>query len=256
MAILRDEGLVLRTRDLGEADKVVTLLTRQAGKLQAAARGARRARSGLLPVVQPFAYGEYLVFQNKTLHNLSQGQLVRPFRRLREDLVAMAHATYVAELADAGLPEEEAQPEAFNCVLSAFTLLEKGVRRPELVIRWYELHLLHVLGYQPELTACVDCRSPIADNGDGLRLFFAVAAGGCLCPVCAGAHPEARPLSLAVYKSLLYLSAAAPEKLADLRFAPADAAAMDNLMTGYIEHRLERRLNSLEFLRSLQGMAP
>ena len=258
MPTLRDEGLVLRTRDLGEADKVVTLLTREHGKLRAAARGSRRARSNLLPVTQPFAYGQYLVFQNRSLHNLSQGQLVRPFRRLREELVAMAYATYLAELADAGLAEEEPHPDAFQCLLAAFDLLEKGDHQPEIVAHWYELNMLGILGYEPELSACVTCRNPVftADSGDRRAaipaVMFNIEEGGCVCTSCAHSTGKARRLSPAVYKSLLYLSGATPERLADLRLVAADMASLSNLLTDYIEYRLEKRLHSLEFIRSLQ----
>ena len=256
MAYLRDEGLVLRTRNLGEADKVVTLLTRRRGKIQAAARGARRARSSLLPVSQLFAYGQYLVFINRSLHNLSQGQLVHPFRRLREDLNTMAYATYVAELADVSLPEEEPYDDAFATTLAAFELLEKGKHRHQLILYWYQLKMLVILGYQPEMTVCINCRQPLPTNSvrTGPTLYFDVSEGGCLCPSCASHYATARPLGLAVYKSMHYLLSTSAWQLADLRMNSTDEACIEDLLTSYIEHRLERHIYSGDFLRSLRNM--
>lgn len=256
MAFIRDEGLVLRTRDLGEADKVVTLLTRQRGKIQAVARGARRARSGLLPIAQLFAYGQYLVFINRSLHNLSQGQLVHPFRRLHEDLTAMAYAAYVAELADVSLPEEEPYADAFAATLAALELLEKGEHRPQLIINWYQLKMSIILGYQPEMAVCTICRQPLLTTPTvgGATLYFDIQEGGCLCPACANGRLKARPLGLAVYKSLCYLLSTSAWQLADLRLNSNDEACIDDLLTCYIEHRLERHIHSGDFLRSLQHM--
>lgn len=251
MSLVRLEGLVLRTRDLGEADKVATLLTRERGKLQAVARGARRVRSRLLAVSQQFAYAKYLVFLNKrSLHTLSQGELIQPFRRLREDLVCMAHAAYFAELLDVAVYEDEPSEELFEIMISALALLEEGVVTPALVSRWFELRTLDVLGFRPEVDECVGCRAALVP-GVKLPARFSVAGGGVLCQACVGEDPAAEFISGAAWQSMRYLRGVPAVKLSTFRLGEAENALLERLLAACIEYRLDKRLNSLAFLQSL-----
>lgn len=254
MALCTVEGLVLRTRNLGEADRVITLITSEMGKLQAVARGARRVRNRLLAVAQPFAYGKYQLFlNNHSLHSVSQGELLQSFRRLREDLTCLAYASYLAELTDACLPEEEPQSGVYETVLTAFGLLEQGVVPVGLTARWYEMHLLDLMGFRPELEECVVCRRPIAPETLGADLGFSITGGGVLCPQCARRDTIAAQLGAAAWQTLRFLLGAPAEHLHSFHPGQESLTITERLVTSYIEYRLERRLNALEFLQSLQG---
>lgn len=255
MSLSKTEGLVVRTRNLGEADKIITLITRQRGKLDAVARGSRRVRSRLLAVSQPFAHGSYLLFLNdRSLHTLSQGELIQPFRHLRENLTCLAYASYLAELADMLLPEEEPDEEIYETVLHGFSLLEQGTINPSLIARWYELHMLDLVGFRPELATCTSCHEQLALQGGVNGLGFSIPGGGVLCPKCATSDGTSITLNGAAWQTMRYLLSAPADKL--VTFHPQDdvLSTVANIITAYIEFRLERRLNALVFLHSVEGL--
>lgn len=254
MALARLEGLVLRSRDLGEADKIVVLFTRERGKMEAVARGARRARSRLLALAQPFTHGDFLLFLNsRGLHTLSQGEIIQPFRGLREDLTYMAYAAYFAEMVDWALPEEQPAENLLDTLLQALSILEAGEIAPSLVSRWFELHTLELLGYRPELSECVCCRMALT-AGERRSLRFSVAEGGVLCPSCTEADPQAIRISGAVWQSMRFLLEKPSSRLAAFVLGDAENDVLERVLEACLEYRLERRLNSKAFLVAIEAM--
>ncbi|HHW10661.1 MAG TPA: DNA repair protein RecO [Firmicutes bacterium] len=249
MALIRTDGLVLRTRDLGEADKVVVLFTKDKGKMEAAARGARRARSALLAATQPFTLGHYLIFTNRSLHNLSQGQLLRSFRRLREDLLLLAEASYITELTDIGWPLEEEDEDTFYALLAALDLLDCGAVPSALVLRWYELQLMRALGFLPELDYCLDCRQPLVAMGGAE--FFDPQGGGGVCHRCAPHRTGCLRISRDLLPTMRSLLSTASDNLASFPAGGAVMGQLEELMASFIKERLEREPNSRVFLQAL-----
>jgi DNA repair protein RecO (recombination protein O) len=252
VSLHRLEGLVLRARDLGEADKIVTVLTRERGKMDAVGRGARRGRSRLLGLVQPFTHGDFMLFLNKrSLHTLSQGVIVRSFRKLREDLFLMAYAAHFTEIVYVAVPEEEPAESLFEITLEALRLLDNGEIAPSLVSRWFELHTLDVLGYHPELGECVRCRHPFV-AGKQVTLMYSIAEGGLLCPSCAHVDPQAMSIGGAVWQSMRFLLQAPSSRLVSFRLTAAEDASMEALLRHTFEYRLEARLEAWDFLQSIR----
>jgi len=241
------EGIILRTRIFGEADRIVTLLTKEKGKIEAVARGARRPRNRLVGVTQQFSYLRGLIFTGKNLDQLSQAELIKSFAPLRDDLLKMAYATWWSELLDTFLPFAEVNTDIFLFTLAGLVVLEQAAD-PMLVSRAFELRLLKYLGYEPVLDRCVKCqgRDPLSLAG------FAPAEGGTICRSCAGAEGErlipVRPSALTVLRDLYG---------ADLRAVarrPVDPACGDELgrlLFSFIQFRAEKPFKSLAFLQSL-----
>src|SRR5690554_5933659 len=126
MNLYRSEGIILRSRPLGEADKILTMLTRDKGKVEVVARGARRPRSRLVGAAQPFSYLKVLFFSGKSLHQLSQAQIIKSFAPLRDDLTHMTYAAYWTELIDTFLPLDEPNQDIFLFLLAGLVVLEKS----------------------------------------------------------------------------------------------------------------------------------
>jgi DNA repair protein RecO (recombination protein O) len=162
---------VLRIRNLGEADRIVTLYTRQRGKLNAVARGARRIRNRLLSPTQVFTHGRYLIFPGKGLHNLSQAEIVHSGQALRDDLEKFAYASYVTELLDSLTAEEDPTDQIFPLLAATLSMGETG--RFKLAARTFEIRLMRELGYEPELYHCLVCREQLRSN-----VFFTEQGGG------------------------------------------------------------------------------
>lgn len=198
MAELRCRAVVLRVRNWKEADKLVTLLTREAGKVTAVARGTKKVNSRFSAVVEPLTLGHFLLHRGKTFETLIQGEIINSYDSLRRDLLRMAYAQYFCELCDAALPEKEPSAELFDLLLTAFEALEDD-ETPVRVARCFEVSLLDTLGFRPSLESCIHC-------GGGEKPFrFDPAEGGIVCGAC-NASPGSFPVSagaLAVTKRFL-----------------------------------------------------
>lgn len=248
MALYKTEGIVIRTRNLGEADRIITLYTRDRGKVEGVARGSRRARSRLMGATQLFTYGHYLMYSGRSLDTVSQAEIQESFAGLREDLIKMAHASYLAELLDLSVEPEEPSEDLFALLYESFTALDQD-KPPEIVLRWFELHLMVLLGYQPELRHCVGC------GGVASEARFSVREGGLLCPRCLSKDPTAIAVRPSTIQWMKQLMSAPVQRLGVMRPSLDDSRALEAVGRAYIDYRLPRPLKSLDFLASIKDLA-
>lgn len=244
----RTEGIVLRVRNLGEADRLVTLYTKERGKLNTVARGARRIRNRLLSPTQVFTHGRYLIFPGKGLHNLSQADIIHSGQIIRDDLDKFAYASYLTELLDASTPEEDPTDSIFPLLAGTLSLGEKG--RFPLAIRAFEIRLMRELGYEPQLYQCLNCRETLQN-----QLFF-TEHGGAVCPKCVGHFPGIKPLTNGTWELMKRLLEWDFSRLGILHPASSNTEEMRLLMRKYLDFRLEYPLKSLDFLETLQVIPP
>ncbi|BAS28315.1 DNA repair protein RecO [Limnochorda pilosa] len=249
--IYHAEGVVLRSQAFGEADRIVTLLTRSEGKVRAAARGVRRTRSRLMGPTQLFTYGSYLLVRGRSdLETLSQGEIRESLRNLREDLERMAYASYACELVDRMVEEREADEPVFFLVLQVLRQMDAGAD-PFGLARYLELALLDHLGYQPQLDGCLGCgRAWQPGPGWGLN----GSEGGLLCPECATSRPVRR-LSPGSVESLRRLRSLSAARAGVLRFAAGTGREVRDALKDLLDARVEGPLKARAFLESLE-LAP
>lgn len=171
------EGIVLKVRAYGESNKIVTLLTREAGKVATMARGAKKPSSRLSAVTQPFTYGMFMVQHHTGMGTLQQGEHLNSMRHIREDIIATAYASYIMELVERVVEEGKAEPFAFEVLLQALQAIEDGYD-PEAITLFVEWKMLPYTGVQPILHACASCGAV-----DG-EFAFSFAQGGFLCHRC------------------------------------------------------------------------
>jgi len=174
--LFKAEGLVLRTRVLGEADRLITLLTREEGKFEAVARGARRVKSKLAAGVDLFTHGCYTFHRGKTWPIITGQDAIERFNWFRENPALYAVGLYFSELTDRLISGEEPCPEIFGLLLEAWSLLGE---EPDhfLLCRAFELKLARAAGYSPHLDSCINC-------GQFRINTFSPRQGGMLCRRC------------------------------------------------------------------------
>lgn len=247
MNLFRTEGIVLRTRSLGEADRILTILSRDRGKIEAVARGARRPRSRLAAASQPFSYLKVLIFTGRSIDQLSQAEIIRSFGLIRENLVKMAYASYWSEFLDLLLPLEEENTELFLFTLAGLMVLEKS-EDPVLLSRAFELRTLQYLGYLPELDVCARCGGSLEKTLGG----FSPSDGGVLCPSCAD-ETEIKPLAFSTggLDLMRRLLAADLRTVIKWEIPAGLQREVESALTAFLEYRSEKPLKSLGFLQSI-----
>jgi DNA repair protein RecO (recombination protein O) len=251
MPVYTTTGLVLHRLNLGETDKILTLYTREHGKLSAVAKGARRAGSRLSGATELFTLSRLQLAIGKTLDIVTQCEIQASFPSLRNDLERLARATYFCELLDRLTVERDAasSDELCDLTVSALHLLEHVQTYLDGVVHAYELHLLAALGYAPVLDRCVRCGSPLERRQVG----FSPSAGGTLCSADRYRTDDALPLSPDAVTVLQTLLAAEPDALLTLNPLPKVAAEIDKALRWYIRFRAERDLKSADFLDQLRA---
>lgn len=246
MPVYKAEALVLRHQPLGEVDRIITLFTREGGKVRAVARGIRRPTSRLVGRVEPFTHGRFLLARGRTFDVVAQVEVVESFSGIRRDLLRAAYAAYVAELVDRFLQERDRHEDVFELACATLAVLDTaGPEEGEMQTLWFALRLAGVLGYRPEVDGCVQCDRPAPRSARGETTWaFSPALGGALCPSCRPQAPQAVPSDPGVLALCAFLLRAPAEAVRRLRVLPTQRSGVSAVVQAHLEHRLESRLRA------------
>lgn len=243
--LYRTEAVVLRRRDFGEADRLLTIYTPEHGKLRVIAKGVRRTKSRMAGHLEPFSLASLLIAQGRNLDIVTQAATIDPMRRLRSEEVRIAYAGYFADLLDALTPDGAENPRSFELLLLILRRLEAGADT-FVTARFFELTLLNVLGFRPELQQCVTCGRILEPVVNGF-----IAEGGTLCRSCHDADPQSLAISVNALK-VLRLFSRGDLAVADELWLGVDLRAeVERLLAIYLRNLLDRDLPSLAVLKTI-----
>ena len=240
MPLYRDEAIVLRTHKLGEADRIITLLTRQHGRVRAVAKGVRRTTSRWGSRLEPFNHFDLQLAEGRSLDVITQAETLDPFHsRLGLDYDRYTAGTVMLETADRLVAEErEPSPQQFLLLVGGLRAMSGGLKAPSQVLDSYLLRSLAVAGWAPSFEHCARC------GEEGPHRWFNPAAGGVLCAACrvpGSASPAAGTIT--VLGALLAGDWPVVES-AD----PRHLKEASGVVAAYLAWHLERGLRSLAYL--------
>lgn len=251
--VYRTEAVVLRRQDVGEADRLLTLYTPKMGKLRVIAKGVRKPASRKAGHLELFIHSELLIAKGQNLDIVTQAETIHAFLPLRNDLERITCGHYVIELLDRFAAEDQANQALFDLLIDTLQRVGESDNLA-LAVRFYELHLLALEGYRPQLFYCLGCGDLLQPTVN----YFSAEQGGMLCPRCgkellgpAGAARAARPVSVNVLKVLRYLQNHDAQAASRLRLQADTQRELEGLMLHYITYVLERNLKSVELMRLL-----
>lgn len=244
MPLYKEQGVVLRSVKLGEADKIVTVMTQGAGKVRAVAKGIRKTTSRFGARLEPFTHVSLMVYRGRgALDTVSQAEIISPFRSICEDLDLFAAGETMLEAVDKVAEEHERNVRLFLLLISGLRALDTHPADPAAVAESFLLKLLSLSGFHPSLGACAICGRPNPT-------LFSSAQGGAVCS--DDAEHDAGPVSAA---SLAYLGELASADLPVAGAGGVDLATRREaraMLYGFAEYHLERRMKSFPMLaRSL-----
>jgi len=243
----KTEAIVLKHLNIGEGDRIVTFYTPHLGKLRAVARGAREIKSHLAGHLEPLTRCRVLVHQGRTLHTISQCETIESNLALREDLWRLTRSLYLAELVERFAQEGQENEPLYLLFQDCLAELATAANA-DLLLRFFEMQLLGLTGFEPELAACVECRTVLTPTSH----FFSASAGGVLCGDCRNRFSLHRPLSLNALKVLRFLAAANLSQTANLRLPESLAMELEVVTRQYLRYLLEQELKSTDFLDMLR----
>ena len=240
MPLYKEQGVVLRATKLGEADKIVTVMTQGAGKVRVVAKGVRKTTSRFGARVEPLTHVSLMVYRGRgALDTLSQAEIVSSFRPIREDLGLFAAGEAMVEIVDRISEDHERNVRLFLLLLAGLRALEARPADPELVAQSFLLKVLSLSGFHPNLLACAVC-------GDGAPVAFSSPQGGAVCGSCGDRDSEPVPAQALAF--LDALGAADLVAAGAMTVDPTLRRTARALLYAFAEYHLERRMKSLPLL--------
>lgn len=248
MALYRTDAIVLGYRELGEADKILTLFSPEKGKIHAVARGVRRPRNPLLGGTQLFTYSSFLILEGRNLDNISQCEIKESFYKIRQNLETMAYGSYFAELLRVSTPMEDKNEELFRFFLKTMYLLQEW-EDLEIFARIYELKLMAIQGFTPEIFRCVGCGKKVSDN-----IYFSTSMGGILCNNCSNMDRKAINITYGTLMALRKMLMGTYEDLVDLRVKGYVKEQLKNISKIFVSYHINQKLKTIQFIKDVKSL--
>ena len=252
--VYKTEAIILRRRNIGEADSIFTVFSPNEGKFDAVARGVRKARSHMRGHLEPLTKSRLMLAQGRSLDVLTQAETVAPYTSLREDLDRLATGLYAAELIDRFAGEREAAPDLYALLSAVLEGLDEGL--PVDVVRWYEVQLLAHCGYEVQAERCTVCARAL----EPIPTLLCPSAGGLVCEGCRDGVGPGRLISVRAIKVLRFARSASIDQFAQLRFGYGLGmelrTALADVIRGIVdaETRVGRFLDALDALPSVSAL--
>jgi DNA repair protein RecO (recombination protein O) len=237
MRLYKVAAVVLRARDCGGGDKLLTLYSREYGKMKVMAHGVAKPYSRKRGAVQPFVFSKFLLRRGRELDTVSQCEAVETFSFLGAGLGKLAAASYLAELVDAFTAEWVPGGELFTLFRDTLRLM--GDQDNALLLRSFEIKIAGLTGYRPVLDACAGCHRPV----DG-EIFFSPEQGGVLCAGCGSGVSGAFSCNRGLVEVLKTLLSWQPARLHQLKVEPRVKNRIKQILFEYLRYHMERDLKS------------
>jgi DNA repair protein RecO (recombination protein O) len=232
--LYKDEGVVLKTIKLGEADRIVTLFTRENGKVRAVAKGIRKTKSRFGGRLEPFTRAQLMLYKGRNLDTITSADIINSFEDVRRDYLKLTSAAALVDLVEKITPDREAAPSVYSLLNDGLVAVGAGGGAP--VVPGFLVKLLSISGYHPSLSVCAGCGAS-EDLG-----AFSAAFGGVVCRGCWSQDRDAIRLS---FDHVALMAALLRSELGVERAEDGLTFEVTQVLRRYAEYHLERPLKSL-----------
>ncbi|HPL96299.1 MAG TPA: DNA repair protein RecO [Smithellaceae bacterium] len=243
-------GFLLKSLSYGESDLIVTFYTREFGKLRGIAKGAKRSRKRFANVFEPFSLTD-LIFSRKNNDSLAfieSCDIIDHYTLIRQDLEKTLTASYFIDLADHFSQEGKSGDRLF-ALLNDFLTWLSHENVSDAAVRFFEMRLLKIAGFEPSLTACVRCKTPVAN---GVSYYFLPREGGIFCAACARPERYDQTVSAGSVLTLLLGKDMALEKIKMVCLPERLAQECRGITCGFISHVLGKEVKSLKVMEQVR----
>ncbi|MBN2570001.1 MAG: DNA repair protein RecO [Deltaproteobacteria bacterium] len=250
--IYEASAFVLSSLDYGESDRIVTFFTDRYGKIRGIAKGARRSQKRFANAIELFSYTRILFSRNRRdgLFLIENSDVIDHHPKIRESLEKTMAASYMIELTEQFALEGKSSKKIF-CLLQDFFLFLKGERFTEEFLRFFELRLMKLSGYDPILEGCVNCKTPLDKIENP---FFSAVDGGIVCKNCNRECAYSIPVSIGTLRTLLAGKEMEMEKIHRLNLSRQSSMESRLILENFIKFILGKELKSLRILREIQQL--
>lgn len=246
MGCVKYKGIVLKEINTGEADKIITVLTAEEGKISVAAKNARRPKNSLSAGTQLLCYCDYMLFRGKEMFNMSCCEVLEPNYEIRNDIFKLTYCSHILELVQDNVQEGEPAKEILQLLLNTLYVIAKTDRSLELISRVFELRLMALLGYEPFVAGCVNC-----NKTETHKMYFDLDNSGLVCEECVNPKDRVIPLLPGTVKALKYIFYISPQKLYSFSLSEYSIKELGLISKKYIKEHIGKEYNKLDYLKQL-----
>jgi DNA repair protein RecO (recombination protein O) len=252
MPLFKTNAIVIRSANFGESDKIITFLTEDFGKLKAIAKGARRSRKRFQNALGLFSHLRLMFFDKEGMGLVrAEGcDILHSFPKIREDLRKIVYGNYYLELANEMAGEREGNREVFELLLCFLSDLEKMDPREE-QLRLFEIRMLSLFGYQPNMGRCNLCKRDWEDLKEVPGVFFSLEKGALVCGTCSTVWNNLIPFSLGTARLIEKVAQMGLPKIQRLKFTQQSLSESREILPRFISYQLGKELKSLKTLNSM-----
>jgi DNA repair protein RecO (recombination protein O) len=245
-------AFVLHSLHYGESDLIITFYSHEFGKIKGIAKGAKNSRKRFANVFEPFSLTN-IIFTRKNrdmLAFIESCDIIDHYSAIRQDLEKTLIASYYIDLADHFSPEGKKNEDVFR-LLQDFLQMLGTQKSSEAAVRFFEIRLLKLAGFEPELKHCITCKTPVANGGS---YFFYAGEGGIKCSACAKPQRYEQPISAGTVRTLLLGREMDMDKIKLIALSETLAKESRSMLTGFISHVLGREVKSLKVMEQVRKL--
>lgn len=254
MKSLQIKGIIVREVPVGEADKILTILTKEFGLMTVSAKNARRPKNNMLFSTSSLVFGEFELFGSEsTRFYLNQVTVIESFNRLRDDIVMLTYCAHIMDVVLDAMRDSSSSNDIYTLLIYTLYTLCKENKDTDLIVHTFELKLLFLIGFLPVLQSCVLCDKQLQNDSFQSILFSYSHCGVCCHDIlCASKAGEQTSISLSTWNCLLYISNSTIDKLYSFTLDKKYVPELSDLATRYLCDRLERCYTKLRMLKDFE----
>jgi DNA repair protein RecO (recombination protein O) len=245
LSLIKLQGVVLKSFNLAESDKIITIFTDKLGKVDVAVHGARKAKSKFMSSTQPFCYCEFVVYSGKNLYSLSESNITESFQSLLMDLDKLAYGSYFLEVIDNLTEKENKNVTILALLLKTLYILVHDEIDLRLLRFAFDYKAISISGFMPQINSCIKCREKVED-----KAYFSIVEGGIVCAKCASSKNQ-YPLNRDSIQFLHIIRNIKLEDLRNINYDEKTLSLLQGIFLNYIRYHTGRDFKSLGLISQL-----
>ena len=234
MSIVKMKGIIIAENNMGDFDKMLTMLTPGVGKISCVAKGARRPKSSLLAGTQFLCFGEYVMYKGQEHYTINSCDTIEIFYNLRTDFEKLQYAANITKIIQDVTNENENSYKILQLFLNTLYMLSETEKNPDFITSIFKLKLLCYLGFKPNIEECVMCK-----NKENLH-YFSIKDNGIKCDSCHGVDKSCIKISDSTYTSIKYIVLAPAKKVFSFELKNDSLKELQLISKIYLNEKLEK----------------
>ena len=246
MGIIKTKGIVVAVANSSDNDKVLTILTKDLGKISVFCKGAKKNKSTLLNVTEYLSFSDFVLFKSANdNYSINSAEVVELFYNLRTDIEKLNYATVMTRIIYDTVQENQYSEDILQLLLNSLYVISNTDKDLDLVLSIFEIRILALLGYAPTVNVCVSCGQAITE--DIRDFYFSIKDNGIKCGVCSKIDKSAIKLNKTSFMALIYILTAEPKKLYSFEVSEESIAELKLLAQVYLSEKLEKEYKIIKY---------